>query len=64
MTRYHGNYDIRLWLRICYGHLLPFYPFVPMPAHTCTSIRLSARHFHNTAINVTLSRWQPLCSAD
>jgi len=64
MTRYHGNYDVCLRLCICYGHPYPFYPFVPVPARTCTSIRPSAQHFHNTAINVSSSRWQPLGSAD
>jgi len=29
MMHYHGNYDVRLRLYICYGHPYPFYPFVP-----------------------------------
>ena len=65
MTHYHGNYDIRLfYFRLCiwYGHPYPFYRFVLVPARTCTSIWPSAQHFHNTAINVTSSRRQPLAA--
>jgi len=62
MTRYHGNYDVHL--QLCYRHPYAFYPFVPVPARTCTSIRPSAQHFHNMAINVMSSRRQPLCSTD
>jgi len=53
MMRYRGNYDVHFRLCIFYWHPYPFYPFVPVPARTCTSTRPSAQHFHNTAINVT-----------
>ena len=56
MTRCHSNYDVCLRLCIWYWHPYPFYPFVPVPAGTHDSIRPSAEHFHNTAINVMLSR--------
>jgi len=56
-------------LRLCiwYGHPDPLYPFVLVPARTCTSIQPSTQHLHNTAINVISSRrqvGQPLGSAD
>jgi len=53
-----SHYDVSLFrFRLCiwYRQPYPFYSFVPLPAHTCTSIRPSAQHFHNTAINVTSS---------
>jgi len=57
MTHCHSNYNVHLQLCKWYWHWhpYPFYPFVPVPARTCTSIRPSTQHFHNTAINVTLS---------
>jgi len=60
MTCYHGNCDVHLRLCICYRHLYPFYPFVPVFARQCPhlylgSIRPSAQHFHNTVISVTSS---------
>jgi len=58
MTRCHSNNDIRLFpLRLCIMILAPvvssLYPFLPVRFGACTSIRPSARHFHNTAFNVT-----------
>jgi len=64
MTRYHGNYDVRLQLCICYGHPYPFYLFIPVPARICTSIPPTTHKFHSTAINVTSSTRQPPGSTD
>ena len=52
-----SHYDVSLFrFRLCmwYRQPYPFYSFVPLPAHTCTSIRPSAQHFHNTAIVTSL----------
>ena len=65
MTRYLGNYNVCLFcfrLYIWYWHPYPFYPFVPVPARTRTSIH-STKRTALTAINVTSSR-QLLGSAD